>query len=325
MDSYVIWICTLTTIIPFVAESSCSPIDPAHDGTDIPKRCCDVPQAVDYLHRYLPFEMPIEEKCRRYAIVSDIVKTKRVPHINDLIRVLELAEEPLNDRYQRLNLEDLIEFYMRVIDSYRASQLRPPMLEIVECLRRFGTPAVETFLSKPELVLILDLYRRVLDSPEQTIDLNNIDLDQYNAAFSESVKILFGEFGGQQGSYAADSGSRYNANSDDDFEDRLSHVLSQPMTEEQREKALHDLRRERERRRQRIARRQKPYRHREQERLRKQRNRILRPDALREKDRTRQLRRTGRLREEQLVQEVIRHTQEQQQQQELFAIATLIE
>lgn len=302
------WICTAITIAFSVLDIGCSPDDSKDQHKRLPKRCHDIADAVDYLHKYLPAQMPIQEKCKRYALISDIVKIKRLPPRKDIIHLTMLYGPSLDRRYQQLDNESLSAFYMNAIDTYRSSELRPPMLEIVECLKQIDSPPVKIYLTKPELTIILDLYKKILDSPETTIDLNNIDLSTHKSAFRSSLEFLFranlvGSVGSQDHTTEAYA-TELPASDSDESKDNFPYIKFQSMTEEQLKKAQLQLRRKRERKRQRVVRKERPYRHREQERLRKQRMRILMPNVIKEKERIRQRKRADRLRADRLRQGV---------------------
>lgn len=216
-------------------------------------KCSDIPEAVNYLNLVLPDGMALEDKCKRYAIMSALLAPKGRSHNIAASKVIRMREEEVNSDYARMNADELVEHYMILIDSYRAaSKLGPPLLEMLECLRRIKSPNAHMYLENPELVMIVDIYKKILESPDTKIDISCINLDIYHPAFIKSLRKIF------QGHLQMDTAesSFYKQLQDDD---ELLMVTSQ--------------------------------RHRESERLRKQRLRILRPETERRKATLRQRRR----------------------------------
>lgn len=266
------------TIVLLVFDTDCSPVEPL-DPRAIPRKRYDTAGAVDLVHAFLPKQMPIEDRCIRYAMLSDVVKAKRMVPREDLVHLLSLDEESLNNRYRQLDpLKDLTPFYMAAIDSYRATQLRPPMLDIVECLKLIDTDPARLYLNNTELIVILDLYRKVLESPETIIDLSEYHVLS-NSPFRLSLEALFEA--NSVKSAISHPPTRINETSVPLNEASSSCVRSTHVPIEQRLEFTRHTKREYQRR----VRREQPYRHRESARLRKQRSRLLEPEMMREKDR----------------------------------------
>lgn len=273
----------------FLTEDNidCVPTDIDHDWYS---NCRNPPEAVDFMSQLLPDQMPLQERCKRYTLLFQFIKEKRLPSRHEVFRLSEISAEEVSKRYQEIDARDLSEFYMIAIDGYRASKLSRPVLELCECLSLIGTPYGEMYLKNPELTMTLDLYKRVLESPETKIDLGKMELRNFHPASQQRLKILFKE-------YLKDS----DVSSDNSTE--LKRGRGRPVSEpprssgipparrrkvpiagvtdeeliEQRRKRNRDLGRGRLRR----FRERHPSRHREQERLRQQRLRILNPELVR--------------------------------------------
>lgn len=242
-------------------------------------RCNDVSAAMNYLHDTLPNQMPMEEKCKRYAVLSSFLSTKGPPRSRVMCKYFVSSDEQLEQIYRKLEANDELPLlYMQAIDGYRsASHIGPPFLELIECLKKIDKPYIDLYLNNPELVLIVDLHKRILQSPNFKIDLRQIDKLHLSKAFISSLKYLF---------------------KDNLLEDISQNRDPEPLTRKE-EAICNEQRRELERkiREQQIRHpkgRRDPrrmltsYRHREQERLRKQRLKLVQPTVERTKARERQ-------------------------------------
>lgn len=79
---------------------------------------------------------------------------------------------------------------MSAIDNYRTSQLVPPVLDLIECLKQIDVPLVEKYLDNDELKMTIYLYQQALDSPFKHIDLDNFDLDKFHTALRVNLRAI---------------------------------------------------------------------------------------------------------------------------------------
>lgn len=189
MDHLLIWM-QVATFITAISHIGCRPDG---EGRIIPK-CRDASDMVDCLHNYLPEDMNLEEKCKWYAVVWVIISGKGRPHFKRLTDALKLDPDEVNRLYQDIDRNDLGGLFMNAIDGYRISVLRPPFLELVECLRMIDTPVVDRYLKSDELKLIIDLYKQVVQSPDVKIELDLHALSNFHPAFRTSLKNLFSKY-----------------------------------------------------------------------------------------------------------------------------------
>lgn len=167
----------------------CSP----NEGDDIEDTApCNFAEAVNRLYRTLPDEMPLESKCKRYAVMLSIFKTRVAPNQLALLQVSALQGDILNLLYEGISKTDLTRRYIAAIDVYRTSHLEPAFIDLFECLRRVDTPLAKTYLNDKELSLIVDLYKQALGPPPTVIDLDLVDLSTFHPAFRTALKNLFG-------------------------------------------------------------------------------------------------------------------------------------
>lgn len=149
-------------------------------------------EALDYLHETLPIQTPLEDRCKRYAVVTSFMTAKGRPQHQAKSSLGKLSVGEINRFYRKLEAKgELPLLYMTAIDGYRASKLGPPFLELIECLKRIDRPCVDTYLNNPELLLIVDLHKQVLRRPETKFDLANIESADFSPAFLRSLECLF--------------------------------------------------------------------------------------------------------------------------------------
>lgn len=152
----------------------------------------DVTEAVNRMQRSLTHQMPIEEKCIRYAILLSMSAKTGVPYGLTVSQLAKLNIDVLRKRYREIDTEKLGSLYMSTIDRYRASQLAPAFLDLVECLKRSDLPIVSMYLDE-ELFLLFNLYRKVLynNEPANQIDLRTVDISRFHPSFRLSLRSLF--------------------------------------------------------------------------------------------------------------------------------------
>lgn len=298
-------------------DIECSPL---HFDYRLVGKCHDIPEAVNFLNQSLPVGMPLEERCKRYALLSQIHRQRRLPSRLEIFRLSELPAADVDIRFQAIDDRQLSDFYMTAIDGYRAMELAPPVIELYECLRMFDTSYGAMYLKNPELSFTVDLYRRVLESPDGKIDLDLVELRNFYPAFQERIRYLFKDYirGAETNDSTPTTGckTRIGRPKKEKRGDviletssttslrpavfpRMRELLNAGWTEEQiigrRRRRKLEVARERSRR----LREANPHRHREQERLRQQRLRIMNPDLVRERIRSWERRRRDRRKERQ--------------------------
>lgn len=156
-------------------------------------KCNDIPTAIDYLHETIAQEMPLEKRCKKYAVMASFLASKGRPHSMAMTLVFRMADSETDQFYQRLKANgELPALYMAAIDGYRAaSRVTPPFLELIDCLRQIDEPCVVTYLNNPELHVILDFNNQVLQSPNAKIDLEPIRRSHFSPAFLTSLRNIF--------------------------------------------------------------------------------------------------------------------------------------
>lgn len=143
------------------------------------------------MHERLPEEMSIEEKCKRYAVLSCTALSKNLPYDSTVLKVLMMDRADLDYYQSRLNTTRLSLMYMIAIDRYRVTELAPPIIDIVECLRRIDSPVVRRYLYNPELVLIVDVYKQILGLSNTTVDFARLDFTKFTRPFWRAFCHLF--------------------------------------------------------------------------------------------------------------------------------------
>lgn len=234
----------------------------------------DISHAINFVHKYLPPEISEEERCKRYAVLSDLAAPEVLPRQSTILDVALMDDDDLDEYYGRMSADRISKAYMIVIERYRITELSPPFIELVDCLRRIETPEVRTYLSNRELIVILDLYKQVLGLPGTTVDVNNLDLTKFHQAFRETLNRLFGRHfpGIFQISDQADTDTGSKSSS------YLGATNAQSDTAMRRE----------------YLRMQAKSRRRERARLAKQRLRLMNPDLVKEQNRRHQKERRKR-------------------------------
>lgn len=137
---------------------------------DLIAPCHDILGAINRLHRSLSDKMSLEARCKRYAVLLSMARTKGANNQLALIQTSGLEERDLNSLYDKISVANLTSRYMSTIDRYRTTYLGPAFSDVIECLRRIGTPEVKAYLEDPELIMIVDLHRQSLEQPATAID-----------------------------------------------------------------------------------------------------------------------------------------------------------
>lgn len=191
MMSLLDWKClSLAIVASWIFNNiQCGPVKFINDAATALSR--DVSKAINYLHRSLPNQMPIEQRCKRYAILLYMAKSKRIPDPLALSRLAGLQDDAVESLYAEINTADLASRLITAIDIYRTTCLDPAFIELIECLRSFDMPRVKAYLDDKELIMIEDLYKRALGPPATSINLNSVDLRGFHPAFRTALKNLF--------------------------------------------------------------------------------------------------------------------------------------
>lgn len=150
-------------------------------------------EVMDEYHKTLDDRMTLDERCKRYAVMASFLSTKGRPLSSARSLACMLSEEDINKLYSKLVANDeLPALYMTTIDGYRAaSHLGPPFLDLIECLKKIEKPFIHTYLNNPELTLIIELHKQVLQAPDKKIDFGKMDLAHLPPAFRTSLIHLF--------------------------------------------------------------------------------------------------------------------------------------
>lgn len=191
------------------------------------RRFRDVVDAVNFLHDNLPAQSTLDEKCKKYAVVSSIALSEKVPHRQSILNAMSLDENQLDKEYRAINIDRKIHVYLTTIDRYRIVGLAPAFIDIIECLRKIDTPAINIYLNHQELVIVLDLYKQVLGLPGTQIDPKSLHPNQFSPAFWESLKNLFERYFqifGQASSLDDDTNYASSQSLDDSISRRQRHL-----------------------------------------------------------------------------------------------------
>lgn len=167
----------------------CSPMD--NVNIDVTTPCHDSAEAINRLFRYLPEQMPLESRCKRYAVFLSTADTEGVANEVALLQAAALREDILEGLYREISTLDLASRYMTTIDSYRTTHLEPAFMDLIECLRGIEIAEAKSYLNDPSLIMIVDLYKLALGPPAHAIYLQSIDLSGFSPAFRDILRNLF--------------------------------------------------------------------------------------------------------------------------------------
>lgn len=158
---------------------------------DVTTPCENVAEAISRLYRSLPDQMPLQARCKRYAVFLSMADAGGSTFQLALLQLSGLQERFLDLLYKEITTADLAARYMTVIDTYRTTHLEPAFIDLIECLSEIHTPSAETYLDNPELIVIVELYKRALVLPADEINLGLIDLSAFDPEFRTTLKNLF--------------------------------------------------------------------------------------------------------------------------------------
>lgn len=245
-------------MITTAALSILSGLSPTKDvNIDFTTPCENVIDAINRLHASLPDEMPLEAKCKRYAILLSMIHSNGVTEHLALLQISGMSEKVVNMLYEEINPGETATRYLNVIDSYRSSHLEPAFMDIIKCSRKIvfehltydSTAWLRTYLDHPELTMIVKLYKQALKPPASAIDLESVDLSPFQPEFRSRLQKLF-----EKHSEVIEQNYRHNSCQINAFNQMSSSYLSLLIKAqsfiEQTEKRLRqkELRRERQRR-----------------------------------------------------------------------------
>lgn len=218
------------TVLSFsIGTISCGKEYNHHKAT----RFRDVAEALNHMYENLPAQMTMDDKCRRYALLSFIALSDRFPYVKTVLDVISMGEDEVNKQYEEMDVNSVIYVLVSAIDRYRITQLAPAFIDIIECLRRIETPVVKGYLNQHELIIILDLYKQVLGIPGTRIDVDRLNLTLLSKASRISLRNLFREHFERFGSSSSTVAE--------------SHISSQPQDQQSRRQRFQSQRRERSR------------------------------------------------------------------------------
>lgn len=240
---------------------SCSPS--GRYNINLTRKCIDIARSVSRLHSMFPGNMSLEDRCKRYAVTSSILGSKdrsRRVAIDTVVGDVHILQRYHDEIFPA----DLGPLYMNIIDGFRLSQLEPALLDVIECLHQVDTPAAKAYLGNREIGVIIDLYNRVVRSPDTKIDIDTVHCLSKHPAFGMSLIRLF---------------TKYLPNAPTiDLDKRILGASSSSTSTSKRLLT--------------------PYKYREFDRLQKQRQKIMEPESFLEKARIRKRKRGQRLREQ---------------------------
>lgn len=151
----------------------------------------DMSDALSHMHQHLPSHLSMDDKCKRYAVLALDAKTYLNPNEQTSENVLALDTDELDELYREMGSEQKMSLFMSVIDRYRATQLAPAFLDIVECLSLIDAPEAEAFVNHEELTLISDMYKRLLGRQDLQMDISAVNLTTFSSAFISALGNLF--------------------------------------------------------------------------------------------------------------------------------------
>lgn len=170
----------------------CTPDSP--ERTKPLRRYRTIPEALNYLYELLGDQMPVSEKCKRYAIILALTASGLYPFQPTIDQLSALPEDTVNEHYRKMGAKRLSALYMSAIDRYRTSRLGLPFLELIECLRQIDGRMLDKYLDNKELKIIIYLYRQALGSPDKQIDLDDFELRHFSPAFRASLHSILRDY-----------------------------------------------------------------------------------------------------------------------------------
>lgn len=180
---------TIALVVSTSCCIECIPTD-SREKTESLVRCKSIPEMLNYLYRLLGDHLSVSEKCKRYALILSITASGLSLFEPTIDHLSALTQETVDEHYSKMGAKRLSALYMSAIDRYRTSQLGPPFLELIECLRQLDGRVLDKYLDDKELQMIIYLYRQALESTDKRIDLDEFDLGQLSSAFRASLNQI---------------------------------------------------------------------------------------------------------------------------------------
>lgn len=161
------------------------------ESSTVRARLSDASEAINHMYNNLPMNLSMEEKCKRYAVLSSKALSERLPYGSTVMQVLTMDKKDLDRQYDEMGSNRISYAYMSSIDRYILTQLAPPFIELVDCLRRFDSSAARTYLRDAELSIISDLYKQVLGLPGTNINIEQLNSSKFRQAFCAILRKHF--------------------------------------------------------------------------------------------------------------------------------------
>lgn len=177
---------TAGVVVSAVNYTQCGSMD--NVNIDVTTPCKNVADAIDRLYESLSNEIPMEARCKRYAVFLSMAESAPTNELA-LLQLSSMEDDMLNKLYQEMSPVDRAFLYTNAIDIYRKTLLKPAFIDLIECLKE--ADLLDTYLNDPESVIMVDLYRRALGPPISAIDLDSVDLGAFSPAFRTTLEKLF--------------------------------------------------------------------------------------------------------------------------------------
>lgn len=162
--------------------------DDLHKGS---RRFRDLPKALNFAYEVIPKDAPLDEKCKRYAVILARSARIRLLHEWSVLELVMLKIEDLEELYREIDIGSLSSWYMSAAEKYRITRLAPPFIELIRCLEKIDLPIVQRYLDNAELQLIVDLYKQVLGQPATKTNLAELDMTSFHPTFLNTIRYLF--------------------------------------------------------------------------------------------------------------------------------------
>lgn len=162
------------------------------------RRIEDIPEALTAMRRFISHKST-EEKCHKYALLLQNMNSKAV----DQYSIAELAlMHPNNVReiFLAMSVGKLRQLYIDGVNSFRATVVDEPMLDLVSCLEvsKSSDSFVRSFFNEQDLKLTLTQYKQVFHQTPISFVLEDdqrhpeLTYDQLTPTMQRTVVRLFG-------------------------------------------------------------------------------------------------------------------------------------
>lgn len=153
-------------------------------------KCRDIIKALSYLHKSMPRNMSFEGRCKRYVIILMMSVRQGMPRRSVVTQLATLHEHIINSLYRPIDEQRQRSLYLDAIYRYRLIKLEAPFSDLIACLRNIDTTLKGTDLDE-QLSLILDLYMEMQESPSLKINLDSVDLSNFDLNFRATLRNIF--------------------------------------------------------------------------------------------------------------------------------------